>query len=367
MSDEQTVGIWFTDDAQRTFAVSALDALVSWLIRRRDAIAAALPSGWAPPEIHEAIQAASRTWHALINYRVGLPPGTASGAVAACQLRCQDLPVLRLALEVHIEATILAQESTARLSHLETPQRELAEKIQAGHSILQLAPLAGVVPAGPFRLSEYLNLETVTKLQGPEGKLRDRVYDAKFHILMDQSLFLDDLRYFRDQCAMRDRPVSVAYIDIDNFGAFNRDLPGKETQVDRDVLPFFMSALERYVYAKGFAYREGGDEYLVLLPNADQLEALYFFDSLREYLAAVRYPIDVRSPTVSVGVYTALASLRQTSLQIQTLANAAKAHAKADGRNRVAGYRSDHAPSNDTLLIVDDAFRARERRLWNKP
>ena len=62
-------------------------------------------------------------------------------------------------------------------------------------------------------------------------------------------------------------PVSIAFLDIDKFKDFNSEVG--ETHVDRHVLPVFMRAVEAHIYGHGFAYRFGGDEYALLMPNAD--------------------------------------------------------------------------------------------------
>ena len=53
--------------------------------------------------------------------------------------------------------------------------------------------------------------------------------------------------------------------NIDKFKDFNTKYG--ETQIDVRLLPRFMAALEAHVYSRGFAYRFGGDEYVVLLPQ----------------------------------------------------------------------------------------------------
>ena len=85
---------------------------------------------------------------------------------------------------------------------------------------------------------------------------------------------LPDLAYFRVKCELRDQSVSVAYVDIDEFKSFN-DKYGHE-RVDRDILPRFMSEIEGVVFSRGFAYRIGGDEYLILLPNMSRGSAIRF-------------------------------------------------------------------------------------------
>ena len=323
---------------------AAREALSTRLWDLQSSISFEFPNGWVPSDLS----------HAVIHVRnleAYLHMSFQDGQSLPTEFQPEYLPLIRLAIEEHIERLVFAQEDSARRTYLEEPQKVLADQIDVGHALLNRPPLDQVIDFPVFSLAQYLNLETITRVLGAGASLPKRIFDEKFHILTSQSLFLADLRYFREQCTLRRRPVSVAYIDIDKFGDFNRKLPGKETQVDRDVLPRFMSALEVFVYGRGFAYREGGDEYLVLLPNSTHVEAEQFFGALRIHLAAVSYEITIPGPTVSIGVCTAEASDRLTPHQIQLFANKAKAFAKDSGRNRVAGYRIGSPHSAETLTI----------------
>ncbi len=112
-----------------------------------------------------------------------------------------------------------------------------------------------------------------------------------------------------------------------------------------------MTALEAFVFGRGYAYREGGDEYLVLLPGAGHDEAGYFFQALRKHLECLNYALG-KGPTVSIGVCTANSTERLTALQIQQFANQAKAFAKKEGRNRVAVYGTGKSRGNESLQIL---------------
>lgn len=336
--------LFFDNEDQRGFSIHAIRSFHIWLKKLMVEIRNEFPSEWVPSEIIRALNTAS-SLEGKITCR------SSGGKVLPCELETEDIQILRYAVEHAIQTFIEQKEITAHLSHRQEPQDALTAKIECGNSVLRIQQIANIAPVGPFHLSNYLNLERLAILGGKEGQLCERVYDAKFHILMEHSLFAKDLRYFVNQCALRNRPISVAYIDIDNFKTFNLTLPGKETQVDRDVLPYFMKALEAFIFGRGFAYREGGDEYLVLLPNSDHQEALQFFEMLRKHFASVSYPIVIAAPTVSVGVCTVNPADRKTPHQIQELANQAKAHAKREGRDRVAGYRAGAPHSEETLFI----------------
>ena len=331
-------------EEEHTFSERARTALNAQLMQLGNVVQTRTPSRWVPQEISDARRSLRRLSGCIVRQSKG-------GSPLPCVIPIEDLPVLRLAIELHVEATVLQQEQTASLTHSQEPQAALQRQLNTGLEFLRSSLFSDVECAQAFSLDRYVNLETVMSIPGTAAALEPRVFDDKFHILMSQSLFMKDLRYFREQCAMRKRPVSVAYLDIDNFKNLNTLLT--ETQVDKEVLPRFMSALEGFVFGRGYAYREGGDEYLVILPGASHTEAAHFFDSLREHLATVSYPIlkEVAGPTVSIGVCTAETSERLTALQIQQFANGAKAHAKTAGRNRVACYIAGQPRADEALTI----------------
>jgi GGDEF domain-containing protein len=106
--------------------------------------------------------------------------------------------------------------------------------------------------------------------------------------------------------------------------------------VDRNLLPRFMQTMEAHVYHHGQAYRQGGDEYLILLPSLSATLAIEFLDELRCKLAALRYlPIE-ESTTVSVGLCIAEPDCPLTDRELRDLANKAKKHAKDNGKNCIA-------------------------------
>ena len=103
-----------------------------------------------------------------------------------------------------------------------------------------------------------------------------RQYDEKFHILQVPSFLLPDLGYFRARCEDRETPSAITFIDIDDFKSLNTR--HHETKVDRNVLPRFMQAIEAHVFHHGYAYRQGGDEYLILVPSLSRPLAIAFLD-----------------------------------------------------------------------------------------
>ncbi len=166
------------------------------------------------------------------------------------------------------------------------------------------------------------------------GNLPARRYEDKFGVLQTSSLFLDDLRYFRAQCELRGVPLIVAFLDIDNFKEFNTR--HTEEVIDRDLLPRFASALEAHVYNHGYGYQQGGDEYLVLLPNMSEDWGTRFLCEFQRRLEKVEYRGIPQGPTVSIGLCHVTNGCFLTDREIRERANWAKNHAKGAGRNCIS-------------------------------
>jgi diguanylate cyclase (GGDEF)-like protein len=139
-----------------------------------------------------------------------------------------------------------------------------------------------------------------------------------------------------EAAAERDRPLSVAMVDVDHFKRVN-DKYGHA--VGDVVLADIAMRLRSAIRAGDLLVRYGGEEFLVLLPRATAERAVEVGLRMQERCAdgAIEVTSDVKiSVTVSVGI----AELRtgaalETPTELITRADAALYSAKANGRNRV--------------------------------
>lgn len=165
----------------------------------------------------------------------------------------------------------------------------------------------------------------------PAAELRDK--HQKFAILDAPRLLSADLRLAPGAFG-----CCVVYMDVDNFKAVNTRLT--ERVVDRTVLPDLMRLVDALVRGHGFAYAEGGDEIVVLLPNASMQMGVAFAESVRQRVADHPFVADGTrlALTVSMGLVHAP---NGTSVEgLPELANVAKAHAKKSGKNQVCVMES---------------------------
>lgn len=205
--------------------------------------------------------------------------------------------------------------------------------------------------SGSPRITDYLSIQHAEKLLKQKRNLRlgERVYDEKFHILTAPSLFIPDLAYYRATCELRTTPICVAYLDIDDFKRFNT-LYG-EPRVDRDVLPKFMSSLESHVYSHGHAYRFGGDEYTVILPNMSSSQAIDFMKSFQTKLRELAYFAIDEHTEVSVGIFEVSENSIQTDREVEERAAFAKNFAKNNGKDCIATFK-DQGYEDNTVYAV---------------
>jgi diguanylate cyclase (GGDEF)-like protein len=145
-------------------------------------------------------------------------------------------------------------------------------------------------------------------------------------------------------------PLSVALIDIDHFKAVN-DTYGH--LAGDKVLCALSDAFREQLRGYDLAGRFGGEEFVVLLPQTDETDALNIAERLRAHVAGMSVPADdgdraetVIRLTVSVGV-AALGAAGSEVTDLLAAADAALYYAKQTGRNK-----THVAPANIPLTQI---------------
>jgi diguanylate cyclase (GGDEF)-like protein len=215
----------------------------------------------------------------------------------------------------------------------------LDEQIRSLNELTSQKCFLETVPYPVPRLVDLLPIQRVEEMRKSEFELAPRKYDEKFQILQAPEHFLPDLEKYRKMTDLRGTCTSVAFIDIDDFKAFNTRY--NETKIDRNLLPSFMRLVEAHLRFQGQAYRQGGDEYLITLPGSSREFALMLLDELRREIANLRYRDIEETLTVSIGLCTADADCYLTNRELQDRANRAKQFAKSAGKDRIATYRGN--------------------------
>ncbi|OHA02277.1 MAG: hypothetical protein A3A44_03395 [Candidatus Sungbacteria bacterium RIFCSPLOWO2_01_FULL_60_25] len=160
---------------------------------------------------------------------------------------------------------------------------------EAGAAVL--AELGGL--AGEYR---QLAMETVDNRRGPVWahlerkidltKLRriaplinDKEREQKFGILLSPTQAGRDFEVWVKEAQAAGNPIALLFVDLDEFKALNARLT--ETKVDQTILPEVQRLLLRLVQGRGEAYRQGGEEFVMILRNLDIDEARRFGEKVR--------------------------------------------------------------------------------------
>ena len=155
--------------------------------------------------------------------------------------------------------------------------------------------------------------------------------------LRNRLQLIDDLDLFQGQLQRYGHRYAVAMFDLDRFGAYdesNGQLAGDE------ALRVVAQTVAQQLRTGDRAYRYGGDELVVLLPEQTTDSALIAVDRIREAIDGLGLPHLGNPPwslvTVSAGIAAFGAGGVATYDDLLRRAEAALQRAKSDGGNRVA-------------------------------
>jgi two-component system, cell cycle response regulator len=130
------------------------------------------------------------------------------------------------------------------------------------------------------------------------------------------------------------RPLALVMIDIDHFKPIN-DTYGHDA--GDEVLRQFARRLQSSVRGIDLACRYGGEEFVVVMPDADLSVARAVGERLRRNIAAEQFPVSKGAKQLDVTISVGIAMRREGDAADTILKRADEAlyQAKRDGRNRV--------------------------------
>jgi diguanylate cyclase (GGDEF)-like protein len=170
-----------------------------------------------------------------------------------------------------------------------------------------------------------------------------RVEQMEHQAVTDQLTGLYNRRAFADMAEKEvgrarryQRPLALILFDIDHFKQVN-DTHGH--LVGDQVLRILTEKVTKTTRSTDFVCRYGGEEFIVLMPEAGREEALAMAERLREMVSGITVvaPEGTLSLTISLGI-AALGSAAEETLEgLINRADKAMYEAKAAGRNTVRG------------------------------
>lgn len=152
--------------------------------------------------------------------------------------------------------------------------------------------------------------------------------------LFNRRYFEESLRREMQRCERRRLPLSLLVIDIDHFKAFNDSLGHSAGDA---VLAHVGRCISSLVRAEDMACRYGGEEFTIVMPEADAEAAISRAEAIRRAIAQATIShngLTLGPVTVSIGV-AAFPHDGVTPELLFEVADASLYQAKAAGRNQV--------------------------------
>jgi len=162
--------------------------------------------------------------------------------------------------------------------------------------------------------------------------------------LPNRRALLDNMKRLVAQSRRTDRPLSALMLDLDHFKQVNDRFGHSRGD---EVLAAVGITLRDMLRGDDFAGRYGGEEFLVLLPDTTQSDALAFAEKILTAIGEVRITRVQGDITLSIGVAT-MPDHALDGDALERAADRALYAAKNNGRNRV-----EVAASNTNELLSD--------------
>lgn len=169
---------------------------------------------------------------------------------------------------------------------------------------------------------------------------KQKTYESELLKLVseDHLTGIGNRRYFYEQAdreikrsGRTNSPISIIMVDIDHFKRIN-DMHGHKS--GDEVLKHIASTLKDSIRSIDVLGRVGGEEFAVLLPETNNIQAYILAERLRNRIATTKPPIlELSLITASIGVATFCGDSKALDYRIQQADNALY-KAKELGRNR---------------------------------
>ncbi len=199
----------------------------------------------------------------------------------------------------------------------------------------------------PIRLDELiLRLKRVLKEQEFEKEREAMLDELKTLAITDGLTRLYNSRHFYshlevelDRANRYDRPISLLLLDVDHFKEYNDNYGHLEGD---KILFNFGKIIKECLRKMDSAYRYGGEEFTVILPETDGPEAVPVAQRIRKLLEKQKYsPVPGKKVMVTVSIGVTQYHSGEDLTQFVQRSDKAMYASKQKGRNKVTYFDSE--------------------------
>lgn len=203
------------------------------------------------------------------------------------------------------------------------------------------------------RIEDFINKKTIEeknemmnimnkKLQEANEKLKKLSITDSLSELNNRRRFNEVIASEWDRCRRCTSPLSIIFIDIDFFKAYN-DKYGHQAG-DKCIKQIAVVLKNFTRRSADFVARYGGEEFVVLLPHLSSEEAKYIAEDLRRKVEELKIEHNdstiSKYVTISLGINTEIPSEDITIEEFIERADKALYAAKQNNRNQVVKYKA---------------------------
>jgi diguanylate cyclase (GGDEF)-like protein len=146
-------------------------------------------------------------------------------------------------------------------------------------------------------------VDSIRTHQTSQTQAQAKELAQKFKILWSPGQAEKDFQGWQKELQDGDS-IAVVFLDIDNFKQLNTRFT--ENRIDATLLPEVQRLLKRSVTGRGDAYHQGGDEFILILPNVDSSEAMQFLEKLRKAFENHKFVMDGEPVPITLSIGVAL-------------------------------------------------------------
>jgi diguanylate cyclase (GGDEF)-like protein len=181
-------------------------------------------------------------------------------------------------------------------------------------------------------------------IPSPVASLATRELDDLLPIFRLKT-FKADLEEFSSAAVTKNTPLAMIRLDVNNFKRYNEEF---DHGVGDDVLKEVARLIRRWAEPQGYAYRLGGDEMALLIPNCTKGDAQKLAESIQNEMAKTKFTDRKLDVSVSLGIAT-IPDDAKSANELSQLADSKEREAKRARRSVSQATNTNTSAANQPL------------------